>query len=460
MIRSRPVCVVLLSIVAGRAGAQRLTPAQIAHVDSLSAAALRGAPVAGMTVAVARGAAAPWVKGYGLANRERGVRADPTTVYRVRSISKMFAAAAVLQLAAKHLVALDSDVTRYVPDAPTRGRRITVRQLLSHTSGLPNYGGATWRAHYHERLSATEWVHLLDDEPLVFTPGTDYFYSNAGFDLLALLVERVSGESYPGYLERHITGPLGLRAVTHCSEEAPPAGRASPYEPHGGKLVPADAWGDVEYGAAMLCSTAGDLIAWARALDEGKVLDARAVAEMREPTRVADGTPVGYGLGTRLGTLGGHAFAGHSGSGGGWASALVDFPAEHLTIAVLTNTEAESVPKVLALEIARLVLGVPPVVALPTPAQAVAADTGRWVMAGGDSATVLAVDGGLAIRMGSGAPAAPLEYLGGGRFRVVPFPGAELVFLPQDGATSARGRARRLASYADGFFQGLAHAIP
>lgn len=462
MIRSLALFFALLAQMAARVDAQQLTPSQSASVDSLARAAIHAGPLAGMTVAILHASAAPWIKAYGLSDRERAVPASATTVYRIRSISKTFTAAAILQLAARGRIALDSDVTRYLPDAPTRGVRITVRELIGHTSGLPNYHGAVWRAHYRERLPAAEWVHLFDAEPLAFAPGADYAYSNLAFDLLALIVERASGEAFPEYLRRHVTGPLRLRDITHCTEEAPPAKRAAPYEVRQCQLMPADAWADVEYGAAMLCATAGDLVAWARALDGGRVLDARWLAEMRSPTRLADGTAIGYGLGTRLGSVDDHSAVGHTGSGGGWSSALVDFPADRLTIAVLTNTESESTPERVAAAIARVVLGAPLRAMTPTPAAVVAADTGRWV-SGTDTATIVEVAGGLAFRpphTPASVPGVPLEYVGGNRFRFAPSPDNQIQFLPADAADHVGSRSSHALTYAGVFYQAVVRRAP
>lgn len=362
----RSAVFVLLLHAGASARAQQLTASQVAHIDTLANAAIANG-VAGMTIAVAHGSGTAWIKGYGLADRQKNVTAKANTIYRIRSISKTFTSAVILQLASQGRIALDSPVTKYLADAPTRGRRITIRQLLSHTSGLPTYHGATWRAHYHERLPAARWVHLADSEPLAFEPGADYAYSNTGFDLLALVVERVTAESFPDYLRTHITGMIGLRDVSHCSEENPPANRATPYDLNKGKLVPADAWGDVEYGAAMMCSTAGDLITWSRALDRGAISGLPWINEMRTPATLNDGTRIGYGLGTGIGEIDGHRMVGHTGSGGGWASVLEEFPNDSLTIVVLTNTEAEPAPELLATSITRVVLDLPPRNALPTP---------------------------------------------------------------------------------------------
>jgi D-alanyl-D-alanine carboxypeptidase len=242
------VALILAFLLGAIASAQQLTPAQLTRIDSIASGAISSGRISGMTIGVARGSAAPWIHGYGLADREHSVLAEESTIYRVRSISKMFTSAAVLQLAAAGKVALDSDITKFLPDAPTRNAHITVREILSHTSGLPNYHGAVWRAHYHERLAPATWPHLFDSEPLAFTPGSEYAYSNLGFDLLALMVERMSGEKFPDYVRRHITTPLGLQSTSFCTEEAPPAKRATPYDVKNGKAVTADTWADVEYG--------------------------------------------------------------------------------------------------------------------------------------------------------------------------------------------------------------------
>jgi D-alanyl-D-alanine carboxypeptidase len=162
----------------------------VSEIDAIANDALKQGPIAGMSVAVVRDGSPIIVNGYGMANLESNSPATAHTVYRIRSISKTFTAVAVLQLVEQGKVSLDDDLSKFVSDFPTHGQSIKVRQLLSHTSGVKTYGGPSWRKNKRLDLSPTEWLALVKDDPPDFPPGTNYNYSNAGYDLLALVIEK------------------------------------------------------------------------------------------------------------------------------------------------------------------------------------------------------------------------------------------------------------------------------
>jgi CubicO group peptidase (beta-lactamase class C family) len=337
----------------------------VSEIDAIANDALKQGPIAGMSVAVMRDGSPIIVKGYGMANLESNSPATADTVYRIRSISKTFTAVAVLQLVEQGKVSLDEDLSKFVSDFPTHGQSIKVRHLLSHTSGVKTYGGPSWRKNKRLDLSPIEWLALVKDEPPDFPPGTNYNYSNAGYDLLALIIEKASGETYPDYIRKHIAEPLGLKVTGYCTNTAIIKNRAAPYEVAKGRMVNADAWGNYGYGSAMVCSTATELVKFQQALNEHRILSPASVSLMREGVRISDGPAIGRGFGTHLGDLDGHPMIGHSGDGGGWTSALAYYPADRLTIVVLTNTENDNDPNFLHADrlqtiIARSVLNLPP----------------------------------------------------------------------------------------------------
>jgi CubicO group peptidase (beta-lactamase class C family) len=251
-------------------------------------------------------------------------------------------------------------VTKYVPEAPTHGRKVTVRQLLNHTSGIYSFTSLS-EAEANERLDLTheDVLDLIRDKPPVFEPGTAWRYNNSGFYLAGMVVERVTKQEYGAYVREHLFKPLGMLSTQMCDARMVVPRLASGYAEDHGNLVNAafTSW-SLPFAAGAICATATDLLRWQLALDKGRVLSPSSLRLMRTPTLLADGTAINYGLGTRLGALGGHRVFGHTGSGGGFAAALESFPDDHLAVAVLVNTQVGATPAVtLAAAIARPLLG-------------------------------------------------------------------------------------------------------
>ena len=437
-------------------GQQQGRLAFVSNIASVANAALRDGPIAGMSVAVMQSGTVVLVKGYGYANLENNVPATPDTVYRIRSISKMFAAVAILQLVDQGKISLDDELTKFLPDYPTHGQSVKVRYLLSHTSGVKNYGGPSWRKNKRLDLSPAEWIALVRDEPFDFSPGTNFNYSNAGYDLLAMIVAKVSGETYPDYIRKHIAEPLGLNSTGYCTNQAFIKNRAAPYEVVNGAIVNADAWGNYGFGSAMICSTVTDLVKWQAALNEHRILSAASVSLMRTATKLSGGPVVDYGFGTRMGDVDGHLVVGHSGSGGGWTSALAYYPIASLTIVVLTNTENDDDFRYidatrLQESIARKVLGSPEsqIKNLPLPSGESPLYVGNW----GDQKAPFRI-----FEDGGGLKFKPPEYPGVGTRML--YQGAHTFVLEDDPHTRIKfffdgQQTNWVMAYRNSFFEGL-----
>jgi D-alanyl-D-alanine carboxypeptidase len=313
-------------------------------VDSLVMTVLKKGPVAGMSIAIKKNEKILLQKGYGYADPELDAKCTPLTVYHIRSISKMFTAVSTLQLVEKGKINLDDTLKKFMPGFP-EGDSITIRQLLSHTSGIENYHGALWRNNYKGLdMPVAKWVDLIKDQPLRFRPGSNYYYSNAGYDILAMIIEKVSGETYPEYIHAHIVVPAGLNQTGYFPNQQIIKNRARPYEVLHNTIVNADEWGNYGYGCCMLSSSVLDLLKFQDALNNNKLINATSLSAMRSFTRVTDSLQVEYGLGNRIENIAGHMGYGHTGSGGGWTAELLYFPADGLTITVLTNTENDDDP--------------------------------------------------------------------------------------------------------------------
>jgi D-alanyl-D-alanine carboxypeptidase len=288
-----------------------------ARLDSVLAQTVRAGPAPGVTILVARGPHTRYAKGAGLANVENGVSAAPATVYNIASITKQFAAALVRQLALERRLSLDDDVTRFLPDQPTPAGRVTLRHLLTHTSGLTGAVPDSLRPRNFVRvdLAPGERVALGRHARPAFAPGAAFRYAPYNYMLLAAVVERVTGQRFDDVLAERIAGPLGLRSLVRCDPAALIPRRASEYVlDRARRLAPAPYASPTQAsGNAGLCAAAPDLAAWTWALASGRVLPPAAYRQMVTPGTLADGTALDYGLGLQVGALGTHPKVYHSG---------------------------------------------------------------------------------------------------------------------------------------------------
>ena len=352
------------------------------RVDAIAKQTL-SRPAAGISIAVMRDGRVVLARGYGTANLEHSVPVTPETVFHIDSISKNILSAVILQLADEGKLRLDDDVTKYVPEAPTQGRHVTVRQLINHTSGIYSFTSLPSAAN-NERLelSNEQVLALIKDRPFDFEPGSRWRYDNSAFYLAGMLVERVTKQDYGTYLREHIFKPLGMSSASLGYARMVVPHLASGYEVERGALVNTAflTW-KLPFAGGAVCATATDLLKWQAALDSGRVLTPSSLALMRTPTTLADGTKIDYGLGTRLGSVDGHRVVGHTGSGGGYRTVLASFPDDHLTVAILINTDDGSAPPAaMAADIARAALGLKKhtVLDLTVPSEELATLSGKY----------------------------------------------------------------------------------
>ena len=310
-------------------------------IDAIVARAMESDFPAGLSVAVARNGKIAVAKGYGLAELEHGVPANADTSFRIGSITKQFTAAAVCLLVERFEVDLDADMHEYVPDFPTQGRVVTVRHLLTHTSGIPSYtASADWTRTVPLELSHEELLGIVAGEPFDFEPGTGYRYNNSGYYLLGVLIENVSGMSYADFVEKEFFGPLGMTRTRYDSNAALIPDRAQGYQVIDGALANDELIGLSQPGAAgALMSTARDLVTWSLALSSGKVVRAEIYDEMTTPFLLDNATETDYGFGLFLADRNDRPCVHHGGGINGFNSHMTEYPEDGLTIAVISNSE-------------------------------------------------------------------------------------------------------------------------
>jgi CubicO group peptidase (beta-lactamase class C family) len=308
------------------------------RVDSLAADALQGGPLAGLSIVITRGDRVLVAKGYGYADLEHRIVAGPETIYEVGSITKQFTAIAIMQLVEQGKVRLEDDLSKYLPDFDTKGRKISVAQLLNHTSGLKNYTALGMQDTFRLDLSTKRMTDLIAAQPPDFAPGTDWDYTNSGFFLAGLIVEKVSGLSYAEYLKKNVFDRVGLTSTSYCDLKAIVANRAKGYEATEQGLVNADPISmTVPYAAGALCSSALDLAAFQRALVSGRIVSRASYQRMAAPAVLKDGWKAIYGLGLVNDLFAGQRMVGHGGQINGFWSVLYYYPASDLTIVLLSN---------------------------------------------------------------------------------------------------------------------------
>ncbi len=290
----------------------------------------------------------------GLANRELSIPNTPETKFRIGSITKQFTAAAILQLQEAGKLSVDDPVSKYYTDSPPAWSSITLRQLLTHTSGIPEYFAGPDVAR-EERLPHTpeQMIKLFRDKPLQFEPGkpnTEYPYSNSGYILLGYIVEKVSGQSYADYLQQHIFDPLGMKGTGTDDPVNILPGRAAGYGRENGSWRNAVFYDpSFSYAAGALYSTIDDLLIWGQALDTGRVLQPESAKAMF--------TDQGhhYGFGWNIQEKWGRPWIFHSGEINGFDSQYSRYPKSRLTVITLFNELTPSAQ--LGADLAGLCLG-------------------------------------------------------------------------------------------------------
>lgn len=311
-------------------------------IDSIAGAGVLANRAVGLVAAVVKGNDSLLMKAYGKADVEWDVPMTVDAMFEIGSITKQFTAVAILQLRDAGKLSLDDPITKWLPDLGESGRAVTLRRLLSHTSGIFRFSEEPeWEINYFApRFPRDSASRLIKLAPFQYPTGEAQAYSNSGFWLLGLVVERASGMSYEAYLEQQIFEPLGMKRSMYCNASANVPRRAHGYGIQGGTIrrAPAAVYTWV-FSAGAICSTAGDLVTWLRALHGGKVLSPASYAEMTRAATLSDGTTVQYGLGIKVAEdYRGLRYIGHGGTAPGFRADAAWYPDAQLAVVVLMNT--------------------------------------------------------------------------------------------------------------------------
>ena len=365
MPKFRILLLLTLSIPSAAARAQQFAPDP--RVDSVFAAYDRpDAP--GCAVGVYRGGKIQYARGYGLADLEHRVPISPATVFDLGSTSKQFTAATIVLLEQEGKLSLDDDVRRFLPELPVYERPITIRHLLHHTSGLRDYIGLLQLAgiRYDDVSTDDDALQMIARQrALNFAPGEEHLYSNSGYFLLSLIVERAAGRSLRDEARDRIFVPLGMRRTAYLgSYNDVIPDRAIGYEPaDSGFRADMPRW--LQLGDGALFSTVEDLVHWGENFSTTRIGGPAMRDALLTRGRLTSGKELVYALGLMHGEHRGLATVFHGGSWGGYRAEFLRFPAQQYGVAVLCN-RADANPPTLALEVAAIHLA-DEMEALPTP---------------------------------------------------------------------------------------------
>jgi CubicO group peptidase (beta-lactamase class C family) len=331
------------------------------YADELFAKAYPAAEP-GAAVLVAKDGKVLLRKGYGMASLELGVPIQPDMVFELGSITKQFTAAAILMLQEGGKLSVQDEITKYLPDYPTHGQKITIDHLLTHVSGIPSYTGLPeWRPRVREDLTPQQLIDLFKDKPLEFNPGEKWAYNNSAYVLLGAVIEKVSGKSYEDFVEQEIFVPAGMKRSYYGHQNEVVAGRVTGYDKEEAGYKVAEYLSLTQpYAAGSLMSTVDDLVLWVEALSSGKLLKKESLERMGTPAKLASGQSTKYAYGLGIGEEGGTRIVEHGGGIFGFSTDLLHAPDQRLLVVILSNNPGlELSPGSLAYRVLRKALGSP-----------------------------------------------------------------------------------------------------
>jgi CubicO group peptidase (beta-lactamase class C family) len=344
--------------------------ASAADLDAVAQRMMAQERVAGASVLVVQRGKVVLHKGYGFADLGLDAPSKDETVYHIVGPMLPFTGIAVMQLVERGKLSLDDQLSKYVPEFPLQGHRVTIRQLLNHTSGIVDYHylGDPIEATSRLPKALDEVMALYAGKKWVNDPGKKWDWSISGFQLLVTVVERVSGASFADYVQRNIVAPAGVKSTTYCDDYSLVHGLSHAYRHFENGFVPAYE-NDMAYNADLrFCSTVGDLHQLWTAISTKKLVQPKTFAMMAKAEGPAQhmsarDPKAAYGFAMILNSEDDHRRIGQHGSLFGYSGSLYDFPEDQLTIVVLTNTEGQNAYAITR-ALARAALGLP---ALPAP---------------------------------------------------------------------------------------------
>lgn len=357
-------------------GVNTLPPDLAAKVQSAVNDVMTRTHVPSASVGIVKDGKIVYTQAFGMARLSPALPATPDMHYAIGSISKQFTTACVMLLVQEGKMSLDDPVAKWFPEL-TRANEVTVRNLLSHTSGYQDYAPQDYTIPEWTRpTTAQAIVHTWATKPLDFDPGTQYQYSNTNFNIVGLIIEKVSGQPFWRFLSTRVLQPLGMSRTIDLDTQH------DQLEPTGymrnalGPLRPARSEAPGWYFAdGSMAMPVGDLLTWDISEMNRSLLAPASYTAMETETKLRNGQGIGYGLGVAVGYRNGHRVVAHGGEVGGFVASNTVFPDDKIAVVVLTNQEASSAAGAIGRAISSLLLPAAPAAATtggPTEAQVTA----------------------------------------------------------------------------------------
>ena len=325
------------------------------QIDDLLKAEMQKHQIAGLSLKVIRNGRHIKTRGYGVANLEWNTPVTPETVFEIGSITKQFTAACILLLAEDGKLSIDDKISRHLASTPTAWSNITIRHLLTHTSGIKNYTSLNG-FELSRHLTQAQFIEKVGALPLDFSPGDSWAYCNTGYSLLGYIIENASSRNYWDFLRERILQPLGMNNTMDRKPGMVVPLRAAGYELTNYVHINRDYDLTDIFSAGAIISTAADMAKWDAALDGGKLLSAASKEQWWMPVKLNNGTSQNYGFGWFLDPLNGHKNIGHGGATSGFSATIQRFPDDKLSIIILCNADESGLATALAKKIAALYL--------------------------------------------------------------------------------------------------------
>jgi D-alanyl-D-alanine carboxypeptidase len=318
------------------------------RLDSVAGSGVLAKRAVGTVVAIVKGNDTLLMKGYGKADIEWDVPMQADAMFEIGSVTKQFTAAAILQLHDEGKLSLDDEITKWLPRLDTRGNRVTVRQLLNHTSGMVGFEAIPdfQQLSRNPSFPRDSVIALMNPQAFQFPTGTMQMYNNYAVWVAGLIIEKASGMTYKKYVEERLFAPLGMTRSMYCNSSENVPRRAHGYIVYNNGVInraPTNAHTLIPFAAGSICSTAGDLVKWVKALHAGKVLSPKSYQEMTTPAKLNDGTALRYGLGIAVQKDSrGLPYIGHGGSVSGFDADTRWYPDAQLAVVVLMNNGGDA----------------------------------------------------------------------------------------------------------------------
>ena len=356
----RSILVILLAVIFGNGHAQKSSSENlIAAFDQLLINEFKP-DEPGAVVLVSKKGQIVYKKAFGIANLEFNIPMQVDNVFWIASIGKQFTAIAILQLMEQGKLSLQDEITKFLPDYPTQGAKITIEHLLTHTSGIHNFSGMR-DPEKKLALDCTpqEVIDFFKNLPMQFSPGTKWEYNNSGYFLLGYIIEKITGIPYPKYIEEKIFKPLGMASTLYASDKKIIKNRVGAYTlTNNGFLNTTSRNITNVYSAGAIQSTVDDFFKWQQAILSFQLVKKETLDKAFSRYTLKDGTKVDYGYGWRLGYVYENPSIWHGGLISGFGTMELYLPDQDVFVAVFSNCDCYY-PKDIALKLAALAMGKP-----------------------------------------------------------------------------------------------------